>query len=85
MNRHNVRNAAPLRCSWDDSESTIGNGPSEVVVDESNAVGIRENCFACGDRIEVVDRKTVDEIGIPVLFLSKVNSIEARVLIRRTE
>jgi len=40
VNRHDVRNAAPLFGSRNDGESTICGCPSDVVVNESNAVSV---------------------------------------------
>ena len=37
---HDTCNAAPRFCSGNNGESAIRDGPSEVVVDESNAVSV---------------------------------------------
>ena len=66
VNRHNVRNAVPLFGSRNNSESSVCGCPSDVVVKESNAVSVREADILRRDRVEVIHRKTVDKIGIPV-------------------
>jgi hypothetical protein len=72
MNCYDIRNAAPLFSSGNDSESTIRSSPSEVVVNESNTVSVREVDIP-RSQIEDVDRKSVDEIGIPVFSKVRVN------------
>ena len=65
VNRHDARNAAPLFGSRIDSESTICSRLGDELVDESNTVSIREIDVSCRDRIEVLHRKSVDEVRIP--------------------
>jgi len=67
VNRHDVRNAAPLFGSGNNSESSVCGCPSDVVVEESNAVSVGEIDIPRRDRAEVIHRKTVDKVGIPVL------------------
>ena len=62
VNRHNVCNAAPFFGPGNYSESPVCGCPSDVVVKESNAVSLRETDFPRRDRVEVIHRKTVDEI-----------------------
>ena len=66
MDRHNIRNATPLFCSGDNGKSTVGLGPSDVVVNQPDAVGVCEANIPCSDQIQVVYRKPVDKIRIPV-------------------
>ena len=40
VDRHNVRNATPFFCSGDNSQSTISLGPSNVVVNQPDAVRV---------------------------------------------
>ena len=40
MNRHNICNAVPFFCSWNDGESTIRGRPGDIIVYESKAVGV---------------------------------------------
>lgn len=62
MNRHDVRNAAPLFCPGNDGESPICGCPSDIVVNEPDAVSVREANVAGRDRVEVIHWKSVDEI-----------------------
>lgn len=78
VNRHNVRDATPGFGSGRDGESTIFGRPSDVVVNESNAVCVREAEVSCCDRIEVIHRESVDEIRIPALNSNLFNPTRSR-------